>query len=58
MRRSSQRQESQYNHRTTSGEVINLSALMGGRQTLMTDTTQEGEGIYSDNWAIKKEGGK
>jgi len=40
------------------GEVINLSALMGGRQTLMTDTTQEGEGIYSDNWAIKKEGGK
>ena len=41
-----------------SGEVINLSALMGGRQTLMTDTTQEGDGICSDNWKIMKEGGK
>ena len=39
-----------------SGEVINLSALMGGQQSLMTDTTEDG--IYSDNWKIKKEGGK
>jgi len=29
---------------------------MGGQQSLMTDTTEDG--IYSDNWKIMKEGGK
>ena len=36
------------------GEVINMSALWGGKKQIEAGYDDEAEAIYSDNWKITK----